>query len=433
MTVLPRAAFSPPNAGELATAKECLLDWLGVALRGAAEPVSVSARLAVDRWGPKQGEVTVLGTAVTAGMADAAMLNGIAGHVLDYDDTSVTALSGHPSAPLWPALLALAEVEGLSGGRVLNGFCVGARIGSLVGARCNPGHYDAGWHATATLGTIAAAAACAAALLLDADQVSDAISLAATQAAGLRAAFGTAAKSLQVGQAAANGLRCALLASTGTNVTKDLIEPSFGFLDTHHAHPGGVPGDGLESIRFKHHAACHSTHAAIDAALTANGSEARAARSQRIEIEVAPTLVGVCDTDDPHTGMEAKFSLRAVTALALDGADTADPNTFTDTRLAEPGYRSLWARTRLRFAPTFTDFQARVTLVGESGGRVTAFADVAPKPDPVAEHGRVMAKFRRLADSVIGPDGAVALARLIDELDELESVRPLLALCAVSG
>jgi 2-methylcitrate dehydratase PrpD len=423
---------SSSNATERAIAKQCLLDWLGVALRGAAEPVSVSARRAADQWGPTHGEATVIGAAVTAGMADAAMLNGTAGHALDYDDTSVSAFSGHPSAPLWPALLALGEIAGLSGRRVLEGFCLGARVGSMLGARGNPGHYDAGWHATATLGTFAAAAGCGRLLLLDSDTLNGALNLAATQAAGLRAAFGTSAKPLQVGQAAANGLRCALLASTGAGVSEDLIEAGLGgFLGMHDANPDALPGDGLESIRFKHHASCHCTHAAIDAALAAtSAADTPATPPRRIEIEVSPTLAGVCDIDDPRSGLQAKFSLRAVTALALDGADTADPDTFADQRLAEPRYLELWARTRVAFVPELSDFQARVTLVDESGCRSMAFADASVEPDPVAEHRRLMRKFHRLADPVIGHDRAVAVAALIDALDELESIQPLLALCS---
>jgi 2-methylcitrate dehydratase PrpD len=431
-----REVFRPPSATESAIAKRCLLDWLGVALRGAAEPVAVSTRLAADRWAPSHGEATVLGGPVTAGMADAAMLNGVAGHALDYDDTSVTALSRHPSAPLWPALLALAELRGLSGKQMLDGFCVGVRFGSLLGARCNPAHYDAGWHATATLGTFAAAAGCGRLLALDRRQTSDAIGLAATQAAGLRAAFATPAKALQVGQAAANGLRCALLASAGAGVPGELIEAPFGFLATHDADTdaGSLPGDGLGSIRFKHHAACHSAHAAIEAALAAGAEpNARAHAPQRIEIEVAPTLAGVCDIDDPRTGREAKFSLRSVTALALDGADTADPDTFTDARLAEPGYRALQARTHVRFASELRDFQARVTVIDDAGRRVTTFADVSTEPDPEAEQRRLRTKFHRFADPIIDRDRAVTVARLVDELDELESVRPMLGLCAVTA
>ncbi len=401
-----------------------------MALRGASEPVAVCARAAADAWGPTYGEATLLGVPVTAGIADAAMLNGIAGHALDYDDTSVSAFSGHPSAPLWPALLALAELRDLPGAEVLRAFCVAVRTGSRLGAWCNPSHYAAGWHATATLGTCAAAAGCAALLDLDHHRTSLALGLASAQASGLRVAFGTPAKPLQVGQAAANGLRCALLAAAGTGLPADALDAPNGFMQTHAVAPGDLPDDGLDAIRVKYHAACHSTHAAIEAA-TATG--AAAAQIARVEVRAASTLADVCGIEAPRTGLEAKFSLRATTALALLGADTGDPGCFTDGAVHDMAYRALLERVSVVYTPRLTEYEAQVTVTLTDGSRVQRRADLAATEALSERSGRVPAKFARLAGRVLGDDAAAQVAGLIAGLEQLPSVRPLLSLCRTAA
>ncbi len=136
-------------------------------------------------------------------------MNGAAGHALDFDDTHM-AMGGHPSAPIIPAILALAETTGASGRDVLEAIVVGVeaecRLGAIIGAQ----HYVVGFHSTGTIGTFGAAAACAHMLRLDEGGWLCALGLAGTQAAGLKSGFGTMAKPLHAGRAASNGLFSAL-------------------------------------------------------------------------------------------------------------------------------------------------------------------------------------------------------------------------------
>ncbi len=170
-----------------------MLDWFGVALAGLREPLSgilVRELVFGDR-----GDATLVGHAQRASVLDAALNNGASSHALDFDDTH-TLMSGHPSAPVVPAALALAERDGRDGASFLAAFVVGAELECRLGALLNPGHYAAGFHATGTPGTFGAAAAAAHLLALDDGQWRNAIGLAGTQAAGLKSGFGTMAKPL---------------------------------------------------------------------------------------------------------------------------------------------------------------------------------------------------------------------------------------------
>lgn len=419
-------------AAERTIVRQCLLDWLGVTLRGAGDPVPRAARAAASSWGgssTQPGSATVIGTAMKAGPADAALVNGIAGHVLDYDDTALGPFEGHPSAPLLPALLALAEARELEPARLIEAFAVGHRTGALLGSWVNPGHYRRGWHATATLGVFSAAAGCAALLGLDADQTGTALALAAAHASGPRASFGTPAKAVQVGHAAASGLRCALLAESGLRVDGDLLEGETGFLALHAGRDDGVAPAGLESILVKYHACCHSTHAALEAAAALGLDPDEVAAC---EVQAALSLIDVCGIDDPRTGLELKFSLRGLTALALLGVDTGDPDALSDRWAQDPRYREVRDRVRVRYVDGLSDFQAQVTVRGGDGASLTRFADAGLQPPPGERWPRLIAKFRRLSAPVIGAGRAHSIVEALRALEAQPDLGALLRECAVA-
>ena len=253
-------------------ARQCILDWFGCTLAGSREPLSqILADEVVGR--EAGGPCTVVGTTRSTSARTAALVNGAAGHALDFDDTH-TMLSGHPTVPVLPAVLALAEELRASGAAVQAALVVGIEVECRVGALLAPGHYRVGWHATGTIVTIGAAAGCAHLLGLDAERTTHALALAATQAAGLKASFGTMAKPLHAGKAASDGLLAARLAAGGFTGNPEALEAPQGL---GRAAGGTAPDasrldrlEGRWAIRetlFKHHAACYLTHASINAAL----------------------------------------------------------------------------------------------------------------------------------------------------------------------
>ncbi|MDP1534322.1 MAG: MmgE/PrpD family protein, partial [Rubrivivax sp.] len=250
--------------------RQCLLDWIAVTLSGAQEPLThMLAEEAREQGGFQQA--TVVGHGFATSCRQAALVNGAASHALDYDDVNM-AFTGHPTVVLVPALLARAEASGASGADFMTAFVAGYETMCRIGAALSPGHYTSGFHATGTIGTFGAAAACARLMQLDADDTAVAIGIAASQASGLKAMFGTMCKPLHAGKASADGMMAAQLAARGFTSRSDAIEAVQGFAATHGPDfdPGAAlqrPANGLHlrNNLFKYHAACYGTHAAIEA------------------------------------------------------------------------------------------------------------------------------------------------------------------------
>ena len=420
-------------ASPRAVARHCVLDWFGVALAGSREPLSVI--LLRELASAEGGEATLVGHAQRASVLDAALINGAASHALDFDDTH-TMMSGHPSAPVIPAALALAESDGRDGASFLAAFVAGVEIECRLGALLNPGHYAAGFHATGTLGTFGAAAAAAHLLTLDEGQWRNAIGLAGTQASGLKSGFGTMAKPLHAGRAAANGLTSALLARGGFTGNTSVIETAQGFASTHGG--GDLDPTSLERLDgrfliadtlFKYHASCYLTHAAIEAASqlrTESGVSVGAIES--VEIRGSTGCIGVCDIPEPTTGLEGKFSLRVTTAMALLGDDTTDPAAFNDARMSDAALVAM--RDRITFVPQPRLAATKATVVLRAGGRsFEAAADTGrPATDLDRQWDALSAKFFSLATPVIGRQRAHDLHDAIARLETVSSMRDLTAL-----
>ena len=250
------------------------------------------------------------------------------------------AMGGHPSAPIIPAILALAETTGATGRDVLEAIVVGieaeCRLGALIGAQ----HYVIGFHSTGTIGTFGAAAACAHMLKLDEDGWLRALGLAGTQAAGLKSGFGTMAKPLHAGRAASNGLFSAIAARGGYTSNPAILETEARIFcdacrrETESGSARSLAGKFLiRDNLFKYHASCYLTHAPINAAqLIRSEHRLDPKRSTEVEVRVHPSLFSICNIEEPKTGLEGKFSLRATTAMALLGEDTSDLATFSDAK-----------------------------------------------------------------------------------------------------
>ena len=170
----------------------------------------------------------MLGRKLKLGLLDAPLANGQMGHVLDYDDTHMGGVVLHTSSPVLAALFALAERTPVSGAQFMLAYAVGFEAGVRAG-RTAPGHHKGGWHLTGTLGSIAAGVAGGKLLGLDAQKLTYAMGIAATQAGGMQQNRGTMCKSFHAGKAAQNGVLAALLAERGFDSTQEIIEGKKGF------------------------------------------------------------------------------------------------------------------------------------------------------------------------------------------------------------
>ena len=425
-------------------AKRCLLDTLGVALAGSREE---SAR-AVAAWLADQDgrpEAVVLGRALRLPAADAALANGTAAHALDFDDVSLP-MRGHPSAPLLPAVLALGEASGSSGRDILTAFVLGFEVEAKLGRAIGGPHYALGWHATSTLGTLGAAAACARLLRLDAGRTQMALGIAASLASGLQQNFGSMTKPLHAGWAARSGVVAAQLAARGFSADARALDGPSGFLRAMSggAEPDLTPLDALgepleivsPGVGVKLYPCCYATHRAIDAALelrAGNGIAPGDVAGVRVEVNRGGLMP--LRAQPPVTGLEGKFSLEYCLAAALiDGAVGLDA--FSDEAVRRPAARDLVSRVRIEEGAQAGEFpiggyaEVRIALRDgvEYGARV-----YVPRGDPsrplVWEE--LAAKFRDCAGVALAAGDVDAALGLIERLEGLEDVRGLIE--ALSG
>src|SRR5438309_1250996 len=213
-----------------ALARQCVLDYYGVALAGADDPL---VAILLDELNEAGGapQAGVIGHKARLPALSAALVNGAIGHALDYDDVNL-AMPGHPSVAILPGLLALAEARQSSGPEVVVAFVAGYETACRIGMALRPGHYDRGVHATGTVGCLGAAAACARLLGLDAEATVRALGIAGTQASGLNSKFGTMCKPFPAAKASQNGLLAARLSARSFSSRPDLVECEQGFAPT---------------------------------------------------------------------------------------------------------------------------------------------------------------------------------------------------------
>lgn len=426
----------PADIVELA--KQCVTDTLAVTLAGTRESGSqaVAAELLDGRDG--DGPATLVGRSERASALDAALINGMAAHALDYDDVSLP-MSAHASVVILPALLALAEKRKASGRDVLESFVAGYEAGSRIGMYMAPTHYDSGFHGTGTIGTFAAAAACAHLMRLDADRTERAIGIAAAQAAGIRSMFGTDCKPLHAGKGAFNGLFAALLATRDFTSAIGAVECANGFAATHAGARNGAeafaePPGGffLRRNLFKYHAACYMTHAAANAITEAMKTHQLASDAvERIVVTADESLNSVCNIASPDTGLGMKFSLRTVAALSMLGRDTSALSSFTDDAAAEPALAQAREKIAVELADVRPITRTGVRLIAKDGRAFDVEHDSGkPETDLSLQSERLAAKFTALAGDVLGSARAEQLLALIAKLDAQPDVSALMRLAA---
>lgn len=424
----------PPDAHELA--RQCILDYFGVAVAGASDEL---VRLLLDELTEAGGatQASVIGHQTRLPALSAALVNGAAGHALDYDDVNM-AMPGHPSVAILPGLLALAELRRSSGREVITAFVAGYEVACRIGAALQPGHYNLGFHSTGTVGAFGAAAACARLLGLDADATAMALGIAGTQAAGLKSQFGTMCKPFHAGKAAQNGLLAARLAARGFSSRADIIECIQGFALTHGPDFSpeaalATPEAGLHLFAnlFKYHAACYLTHAPIECARELHEQRLTPEAVARITLRLDASCERVCNILAPVDGLQSKFSLRQTVAMALAGVDTASLGAYSAGNARDPALIGLRERIEIDWQDSWPQTLAELEIELASGNRLTARHDAGIPAADIADQGRrLAAKFDALVEPLLGAPRARELRETIAGLDHLTNIAELARLAA---
>jgi len=396
-----------------------IMDWFSVAIAGKDEPVTRILFQFIQKEGGA-AQSSILGSSTKYPARAAAFANGVASHALDYDDTHF-AYVGHPSAVIVSATLALAESRKCTGQKFLDAALIGAESACLIGTWLGRGHYQAGFHQTATAGCLGATLACARLLEFDMKKAQHALGIASTRTAGLKSQFGTMGKPYNAGAAAANAVESVLLAEHGFTSAGNALECEQGFSATHagEEHQLGNFTERFrnnclfESVQHKFHSCCHGIHASLEA-LAQIMEEHRVSHEEikRVSVSVNPRWMKVCDIKQPKTGLQAKFSYRFALAMLALGIDTAAPASFVDEICQSMELGEFAGRVQVEPDSEHPDTAATVTIEAHSGSIHDQYYDLENLPDLAVRTRKVRSK----AGSLIGETAARQIWNLIQAL-----------------
>ena len=418
-------------------AKRTLINILAVSLSAST---SAGSRMLMD-WAASEAaapKTTIVGSALRTSASNAALLNGFLAHIQDYDDTHFPTVL-HPTAPVWPAVLAAAEERGTSGRETLAAFVLGAEAACRVAMSVHPWHYDMGWHITGTAGVFGAAAGVGRILNLDAGQMNMAIGAGGTFAAGVREVFGSHAKALHPAKAASNGLQAAYLAQYGFTGADDIIGGRRGFWEV--LSPNGHSEEALlgefgarwelANNGLKPYANGVVSHPIQDAVIELrNTHNLKAEDVASIEARVHPLVLELMNRPEPKRGLEGKFSFQHCAAAALvDGA--GHDAQFSDERVANPVIASLRARVSATVDESVREDEVHLSINLNDGTTLSTYVEHATgSPDNPMTSEALESKYRDLATEVFDRSRADELLAAVWALDTAADVSEVARLMA---
>jgi 2-methylcitrate dehydratase PrpD len=413
------------------SAARTLLNWMGCAVGGSRhETVDIAVAALAPFSGP--GHATLLGRKERTDALNAALINGIASHIFDYDDTHLRTVI-HPAGPVASAILALSEHHPVSGRDFVNALVLGVEVECRIGNAVYPSHYDAGWHITGTAGVFGAAAAAGKLLGLSEQHMLWALGLAATQPVGLKEMFGTMTKSFHPGRAAQNGLTAALLAARGFTSSEQPLEAKAGWVNAvstahNYAEITGKLGETYEiSLNTYKPFACGVViHPAIDGCIQLrNQYKLTADQIERIDLRVHPLVLELTGKKTPQTGLEGKFSVYFAAALAIvQGA--AGEKEFSDKLVRDPVLIALRDRVTAQADPAVGEEQARIAITLKDGRRLDQFVEhaIGSLQNPMSD-AALEAKFLDLAGAALPAAKARKLLDLCWSVEKLPAAAEL--------
>jgi 2-methylcitrate dehydratase PrpD len=408
-------------------AKRALLNFLGCAIGGSREP---AVDIAIRALQPFSGERTagLLARPERFDPLYASVINGISGHVFEYDDTTPMNYI-HPTPPLASALFAYASANQVNGRDFIHAYLMGFEVESRVGNAVYPAHYNAGWHITATAGVFGAAAAIGKLLQLSNEQMIWAMGLAATQASGIREMFGSMAKSFHAGHAARNGYFSAVLAKSGFTAGVHGIEGARGFAAIQASQydlskiTAGLGEDfQIRYNTYKPYPCGIVVHPTIDGCIELNREFHPSAESIRaVRVRVAPLVLDLCNKRDLRQGLDSKYSIYHSAAVGLVRGK-AGLDEYTDAAVDDSLVRRVRERVVAVADASITEDQSNIEVELENGTVLKRFVEcsVGNIKKPLSDR-QLEDKFR---DQVRVPqvDRLIEMCWGLDRLDKVSEL-----------
>src|SRR3954468_12776944 len=407
-------------------ARRSVLNWLGCAI-GASRHEGIDYALSALRDFSGPAQATVLGRGDRLDIMHAALLNGISSHMFDFDDTHLKTVI-HPSGPVASALLALAEYRPMTGADFLHAFILGVEVECRIGNAVYPSHYDVGWHITGTAGVFGAAAAVGKILTLNAQQMTWALGIAATQSSGLREMFGTMCKPFHPGRAAQNGMTAAFLASKNFTSSERGIEAPRGFANVlatarNYDEITGKLGETWEVAlnTYKPFACGIVIHPIIDGCIQLrNEHKLKAGDIESIALKVHPLVVELTGKKTPQVGLEGKFSVFHSAAVAIIHGEGGE-DVYSDKVVRDPEVITLRDKVSATVDKSVHEDAAHIAIKLRDGRTLTKHVEHAigslarPMSDADLE-----AKFRKFTNGILADGETGSLLKLCWAVDTLK-------------
>jgi len=445
--------FSALSGELLDLGRKSVLDGLGLALSGS---VAQSGRIVQQYLAAQgvRGEATVIGTDMKVPERFAAFANGIGIHADDYDDAQlavhkdrVYGLLTHPTAPCLPAALAIAEVNDLSGQQLMLAYQIGVEVETKIAEAISPRHYQHGFHATATCGTFAAAAAAARLQGLDLETTLRALGIAASQSAGLRENFGTMTKPFHAGRSSESGVVAADLARAGWTATDRILESPRGFFQ---AHGGGFMLEAIQGrlgnpwtfiepgVSIKPNPSGSLTHPGMTTMLELIlENDIRPEQVERVDVGTNHNMPNALIHHRPTNELQAKFSMEFCMAILLLERRGGLPE-FTDEVVNRADVQELIGRIHFGVHPEAeaAGYDKMTTIIDihlKDGRTLSGRADFGKgSPANPMSYDEAADKFRGCAEFARWDEAKAArIIEAVRDLESLGSVRELTSLlCA---
>ncbi len=418
-------------------AKSAFIDTIGVGIAGSAESAAqIAGRVLGTAAG---GSSLIWGRSYRTSSLDSAFINGISANVLDFDDCTDN-LGGHPSSPILPALIGLAEERQASGQDVLAAYVAGVEIETCLGLGVNFHHYEKGWHPTATLGVFGAAAACCRLMGLDEERTMHAIALSASLSAGIKSNVGSMAKPMHIGHASRSGLLAARLAAEGFSGMADALEHHQGFLEVFNGTGNydadkilakwGTPWDiEMPGIAIKQYPCCLSAQAAADAMIqAARTHDIRVGDVVKVDARISARRLQHTDRPTPRSALDAKLSIQYVLARALINREVTIAH-FEEDRYQDEAVLAVMALIEVepldpQTLGRYGDFFADVVLTLKDGSRVSGCMErpVGHHPGLPLDIELVKAKFESCVDRYLDAEQIRNFLETVESLEKMDSI-----------